>query len=119
MTTRSIISKLLILTVTAVGIFFSLQVRLAEDVLDMLPGQALQGDLRTLQQLGMINRVFISLEAEDASVEDLLASAGQLGEQLSASPLLKEVFYRLPEVFQSHVWLSGSCRSLFVPRRQR
>ncbi|MEN8134597.1 MAG: MMPL family transporter [Thermodesulfobacteriota bacterium] len=110
MTSRSIISKLLLLAVTLVGIYFSVQVKLDEDALDMLPGPALQGDFRLLQQLGMINRVFISLElesdrpdAEGLASPDLLLSARLLGENLAASPSFSDVFYRLPQGYEFHL----------------
>jgi hypothetical protein len=101
---RAILPKLLIVAVTLAGLYFSLQVRLGEDALDMLPGPALQGDFQLLQQLGMINRVFISLELEagrpaDAGAE-LLVSARLLGEKLVASALFSEVFYRLPPGYE-------------------
>jgi hypothetical protein len=100
-------SKLLLLAVTLVGIYFSVQVKLGEDALDMLPGTSLQGDFKLLQQLGMINRVFISLELESdrpdnesSSSSDLLVSARLLGENLAASSLFNDVFYRLPQGYE-------------------
>jgi hypothetical protein len=107
MISRSIIIKLLLLAVTLVGIYFSLQVKLGEDALDMLPGTSLQGDFKLLQQLGMINRIFISLEFEPGHLADetapsseLLTSARLLGENLSNSPYFNEVFYRLPQGYE-------------------
>jgi hypothetical protein len=104
---RSILPKLLMVAVTLAGLYFSLQVRLGEDALDMLPGPALQGDFTLLQQLGMINRVFISLELEPGrsagaagAGSELLTSAGLLGEKLAAGPLFREVFYRLPPGYE-------------------
>ncbi|MBU0483429.1 MAG: hypothetical protein KKB30_02810 [Proteobacteria bacterium] len=107
MTFRLIIPKLLLVAVTMVGIYFSAQVKLGEDALDMLPGTSLQGDFTLLQQLGMINRVFISLEqesdhltADGAPSAELLTSARLLGENLSATPLFSDVFYRLPPGYE-------------------
>lgn len=107
MTSRSIIAKILLLAVTLAGIYFSLQVRLGEDALDMLPGTSLQGDFKLLQQLGMVNRVFISLELESdrpgdesPSSADLVDSARLLGENLAARPLFSDVFYRLPRGYE-------------------
>lgn len=102
MISRSLIPKLLLLVVTLAGVYFSLQVKIGEDALDMLPGTSLQGDFKLLQQLGMINRVFISLESaadnpvvDDSYLADLLASARTLGENLADTPTFKDVFYRL------------------------
>ncbi|MCK4839737.1 MAG: hypothetical protein KAS94_13120, partial [Desulfobulbaceae bacterium] len=107
MTSRSIILKLLLLAVTLLGIYFSVQVKLGEDALDMLPGTALQGDFKLLQQLGMVNRVFISLEQksdrpddESTPSADLLVSARLLGENLAASPSFSDVFYRMPKGYE-------------------
>ncbi|MFN2369214.1 MAG: MMPL family transporter, partial [Desulfurivibrionaceae bacterium] len=106
MLSRSLIIKIILLVVTLIGIYFSLRIELGEDALDMLPGTSLQGDFELLQQLGMVNRIFISLElpaeADPAPDPDpaLLASARALGEDLSASPLFDEVFYQLPEGYQ-------------------
>ncbi|MCA1766412.1 MAG: MMPL family transporter, partial [Desulfobulbaceae bacterium] len=112
MLSRSLIIKIILLVVTLIGIYFSLRIELGEDALDMLPGTSLQGDFELLRQLGMVNRIFISLElpaeADPAPAPDpdpdpdpaLLASARALGEDLSASPLFDEVFYQLPEGYQ-------------------
>lgn len=103
MNSRLIISKLFLLIITLLGIYFSVQVRIGEDALDLLPGTSLQGDFKLLQQLGMINRVFISLELESADLaadSDLFASAQLLGEDLAGSPLFNEVFYRMPEGYE-------------------
>lgn len=108
MTFRSIIPKILLLALTLLGLYFSLQVKVGEDALDMLPGRALQGDFKLLQQLGMINRVFISLELEPPLLAEangpanagLLTSARLLGENLSGNPYFSEVFYRLPPGYE-------------------
>jgi hypothetical protein len=106
MFSRSLTIKIVLLVVTLAGIFFSPRVELGEDALDMLPGTSLQGDFKLLQQLGMVNRIFISLEllpetdTGRASDSELLASARALGEDLAESPLFTEVFYRLPEGYE-------------------
>jgi len=107
MISRSLIIKILLFVVTLVGLFLSLHVEIGEDALDMLPDTSLQGDFKLLQQLGMVNRIFISLELpaeidSDAAAPapELLASAGSLGKDLSESPLFNEVFYRLPEGYE-------------------
>ncbi|MDT8335499.1 MAG: hypothetical protein RQ753_07360 [Desulfurivibrionaceae bacterium] len=106
MISRSLIIKIVVLLVTLAGICFSMRIELGEDALDMLPGTSLQGDFKLLQQLGMVNRIFISLELPSAPDPDpvpdsgLLASARALGEDLSLSPLFAEVFYQLPEGYQ-------------------
>ncbi len=110
MTKRFGIAEFFLLAVTILGVCFSLQTRLAEDALDMLPGDSLRGDLELLQQLGMVNRIFISLEYDpgDQGHEKegsggnsvLLESSRLLGERLAASPLFREVFFRLPQGYE-------------------
>lgn len=100
--------KFMLLVVTLLGIYFSFQTRIAEDALDMLPGASLRGELELLQQMGMVNRVYISLEADPAAGDqpdsginpDLLASTRLLGERLAGSALFSDVFFRLPEGYE-------------------
>lgn len=115
------VSALVVAVITLLGIYFSFQVKVGEDALDMLPDTSLQGDFRLLQQLGMINRIFISLEIKaesssssahtrlmpsgykaesSSSSADLLASAAGLGSRLADNPLFSEVFYRLPPGYE-------------------
>lgn len=106
MFSRSPIIKIVLVAVTLASIYFGLRIELGEDALDMLPGTSLQGDFQLLQQLGMVNRIFISLELPfgrdpgPASDSALLASAGALGEDLAESALFDEVFYRLPPGYE-------------------
>jgi len=95
------------------GSYRAWQVQVEENALDLLPGKALRGDLELLQELGVVNQVFISLETPNGAKgggapPELLAGAQTLGEGLTASPLFREVFYRLPPGYE--FGLAGTLR---------
>ena len=97
--------NLFLLLLVFFGAYRALQVRVQENALDLLPSEALRGDLELLQDLGVVNQVFISLETPKAgegggAAPELLAGAQALGEGLKASPLFREVFYRLPPGYE-------------------
>ncbi len=99
------ILNLLLLLLVLFGAYRAWQVQVEENALDLLPGKALRGDLELLQELGVINQVFISLETPSGgegggAPPELLAGAQALGEGLAASPLFREVFYRLPPGYE-------------------
>ena len=98
----------LALLIAGVGLFFAMQVKLGENALDLLPGEAVRGDLELLQQMGMVDRVFISLEfvqpdhplSPDQVLAKLTKSAEAIGRGLAASPFFNKVVYRLPEGYE-------------------
>jgi hypothetical protein len=97
--------NLFLLLLVLFGAYRAWQVQVEENALDLLPGEALRGDLELLQDLGVVNQVFISLETPSAgegggAPPELLAGAQALGEGLAASPLFREVFYRLPPGYE-------------------
>lgn len=94
--------NILVLLGVLLGGYLALGVNVEENAMDLLPGEALRGDMELLQQLGVVNQVYISLECDQAAVggssapPELLKSAGAVGAALAESPLFREVFYRLP-----------------------
>lgn len=94
---------LLVLLLVLLGLFQALQLQLSDDALDLLPGEAVQGDLALLQRLGLVDRLFLTLTVDPAyypSTSEARAAlqqgVEQAGRAMAASELLVEVFYRLP-----------------------
>ncbi len=95
----------LVLIVTMVGAFLARDVDLREDALDLLPSGAVEQDFTLLARLGLVNRIFISIDKaamgekqkQKLPDKELLSSAESVGKAFSASPFFKQVFYRLPE----------------------
>ncbi len=67
-----------------------------QNVQDMLPDSIARGELRLLSRLGLIDRVFITVEGPD--FKTVSESTGRLGELLSRNSLFSTVIYRVPEV---------------------
>ncbi|MDR9501648.1 MAG: hypothetical protein RI601_07615 [Desulfurivibrionaceae bacterium] len=87
--------------------FFSLPgITLDDDALDLLPGEAVQGDLRLLQRLGLIDRVFLTLTVKEEGLtaaqrlQRLQQSALVVGEAFADSGAFTEVIYRLPQGYE-------------------
>lgn len=101
-----IILNILLLLGVLLGGYLAMGANVEENAMDLLPGEALRGDMELLQQLGVVNQVFLSLESEapagpgGIASPELLASAGAVGSGLSASPLFREVFYQLPQGYE-------------------
>ena len=98
---------LVVLAITAVGGFFSFGITINDDALDLLPGEAVQGDLQLLQRLGLVDRVIITLSVEpDSGIADteavslLQKSAEYLGLILGRSQVFSNVVSRLPQGFE-------------------
>ena len=96
----------LVLLVVAGSAIFATSLEVKEDALDLLPDGIVTSDLELIRQLGMINRVYISLRlAGDGSLTDdqwqhLKQSVLATGSMLQLSQLLPNVVYRLPEGFE-------------------
>lgn len=97
---------LVLFLVAGSGLFAS-SIEVKEDALDLLPDGIVSSDLELIRQLGMINRVYISLhlESTDTIVTDrqwqkLKDSVLATGSLLQRSELLPNVVYRLPEGFE-------------------
>ncbi len=91
------------LTAFAVGLFFCKDLKLADDVLDLLPGEAVRGDLEMLQRMGLADRLFITVsvkQGDDVSKKSLQDSTKKLGEILTQSDHFSYVLFRLPEGYE-------------------
>ncbi len=98
---------LVVLVITAVGGFLAFGITINDDALDLLPGEAVQGDLQLLQRLGLVDRVIITLSVEPDSgisatqaVSRLQKSAEHLGLVLDQSQVFSHVVSRLPQGFE-------------------
>jgi uncharacterized protein len=104
MPARSVVSRwLVVLALATLGLYFSLPLNLGDDALDLLPGKALEGDIRLLQRLGLVDRLLVTLTVGEAAGSDaaaregaLKASTAELGRLLAASGQFSFVLYRLP-----------------------
>ncbi|MCD6197097.1 MAG: MMPL family transporter [Deltaproteobacteria bacterium] len=92
----------------AFGLFAASGIYLGEDALDLLPDTAVRGDIQLLQRMGLVNRVFISLEIDPSQTtvsrngieQALKTSAGQVGSVLAENPVFREVLYQLPPGYE-------------------
>lgn len=97
----------LALLVVILGIFGSLDLRLKEDAVDLLPGEAVRGDIRQLQRLGLVDRVFITLSVDDSRLDRdqarrlLHSGATLLGGEMAGSGLFSHVLARLPAGYEA------------------
>ena len=105
---------LVLLVVLGSGIF-AVSIEVKEDALDLLPDGIVSSDLELIRQLGMINRVYISVSVDtaaekisEAEWQSLQQSVITTGSLLQESPLLPDVVYRLPAGFErslfSELW---------------
>lgn len=90
---------------------FAVQIQVKEDALDLLPEGIVASDLQLIQQLGMVNRVYLSigLDTEGTRISDndwqqLRQSVLNVGTLLEKLPLLSTVVYRLPPDFESSLF---------------
>jgi uncharacterized protein len=95
---------LLVSGIAAIGIFLSTTIIVNDDALDMLPGKAVSGDVRLLGQLGLVNRVIISLTLQHPTVivsreeqAGLKKSAASIASVMEESGLFSNIMYKLPE----------------------
>ena len=93
----------------ALGLFADRGIYLGENALDLLPDTEVSGDIQLLERIGLVNRVFISLEIDrsqagisrDRAEQMLKTSAIQVGSALASDPLFTKALYRLPS---GHEW---------------
>ena len=90
---------------------FALKIEVKEDALDLLPEGIVASDLKLIQQLGMVNRVYLSigLDTENNRISDhewqrLRQSVLNVGSLLEKEPLLTTVIYRLPPDFENSIF---------------
>ncbi len=98
---------LIALSVFAAGLYFCRDLQLADDALDLLPGEAVRGDLRMLQQMGLVDRLYITVSLTDeqgpvppVGKKNLQESTRKLGELLTASGRFSYVLAHLPEGYE-------------------
>ena len=75
--------QLLLILLTAAGILCLSFLKVNDNAVDLLPGEAVRGDLALLQQLGLVNRVIITLsltkEPTEAAVTQLKEATRRVG----------------------------------------
>jgi len=94
--------------IVVLGLLACLQLRVSNDIVDLLPGEAVRGDIKQLQRMGLVNRLFITLSVSEkitdnqgATKKALQQSAAKLGDKLVASGNFSYVLSRLPEGYES------------------
>lgn len=97
----------IVLIVFAVGLLLCKDLKMADDALDLLPGEAVRGDIRMLQRMGLVDRLFITISVEEeggipapVGKKALQESAKKLGDLLAASGHFSYVLSRLPEGYE-------------------
>jgi len=100
----------LALLIVAWGAFAIRDLRLKEDAVDLLPGEAVRGDIRQLQRLGLVDRLFITLTVPDGDLREarkkLQDSAAALGAAMNASGHFSYVLARLPQGYERALFTS-------------
>lgn len=102
----------LALLVVGLGVLAIGDLRLKEDAVDLLPGEAVRGDIRQLQRLGLVDRVFITLTAAETigdpveRRQKLQNSAAALGAAMTDSGHFSYVLARLPAGYENALFSS-------------
>jgi hypothetical protein len=102
----------LALLVVGLGLLAIGDLRLKEDAVDLLPGEAVRGDIRQLQRLGLVDRVFITLTAGETAGDTaerrrkLQDSAAALGAAMADSGHFSYVLARLPAGYENALFAS-------------
>lgn len=96
-----------VLLVSLLGLIFSLHLSISDNALDLLPEQATNGDIKKLGEMGLVNRLFITLTTKDGYYsslsegrQQLKKSVSLLGSALDSSPNFSFVLSHLPKEFQ-------------------
>jgi predicted exporter len=99
------------LSLMLLGVWGAIGTDLRDDVLDLLPGQAVRTDIEVLQRLGLVNRVFISFEIEGEEPSNgtdltnkLTQNAEMVGAALKESNMFREVVYRLEDGYEWYTY---------------
>jgi uncharacterized protein len=103
----AILRWLIAFSVFAVGLYFCNDLRLADDAIDLLPGEAVRGDLRMLKRMGLVDRLFITVSikeengvASSVSKKSLQESTKKLGDLLTESGHFSYVLSHLPQGYE-------------------
>ncbi|SDP49152.1 MMPL family transporter [Desulforhopalus singaporensis] len=115
MTDKCIIRWIVVLLLVLAGGLSAARLTINDDALDLLPDGAVRGDLQMLQQIGLVDRIFISLSADgqlylsaDTARDALQKSAEALGQALVGRDDFTNVLAHLP------VDLSGDLFTLLL-----
>lgn len=111
MTSREILWRwCLALLIVAWGAFAIRDLQLKEDAVDLLPGEAVRGDIRQLQRLGLVDRLFLTLTVPDGDLREarkkLHDSAAALGAAMNVSGHFAYVLARLPQGYERALFAS-------------
>jgi uncharacterized protein len=105
--TSALLRWLVVLLIVLAGSGQALKLQLNDDALDLLPGEAVRGDLALLQRLGLVNRLFLTLTVspsfygtEAEALAALKEGTTRAGEAMAAADLFAEVIYRFPADFE-------------------
>ncbi len=109
----AILRWFIVVTAVIVGLFFSRDLRLSDDAFDLLPGEAVRGDLRMLQRMGLVDRLYITVSTAHADgipspvgKHALQESTRKLGDLLAESGRFSYVLSRLPEGYEFSLFAS-------------
>ncbi len=95
-----------VLGIVILGLLACLQLKIKNDAVDLLPGDSVRGDIRQLQRMGLVDRLFITLSLSDEIADEALAkknlqqSAAKLGERLTKSGHFSYVLAHLPAGYE-------------------
>ncbi len=89
------------LLITVLALLLVSRVNINDNALDLLPGEAVRGDLLLLKKLGLMDRIIITLSLDNNSNREedyqaLKSSTRKLGNSLTESPHFTGVLYTLP-----------------------
>ncbi len=94
----------LVASLLITGLLLFRNIIISDTAVDMLPSKAVRGDFQLLQQLGMVDKIFICLNIEeDEKLTEqqiflrLTQSVHQLADRLKASDQFSSLLYRLPQ----------------------
>lgn len=97
-----------VLAIVIAGMFSCLSLSINDNALDLLPEDAVLGDIQKLKNMGLVDRLFITLTVNDSGWEEpssgrahLLKSVERLGVELEKSEHFSFVLYHLPKGYES------------------
>jgi len=100
---KTLLTWILVLTGVLLSGLYATTPEIREDALDLLPESIVSSDLETIRQLGMINRVYLSIgidtgspEISDAQWQRLRQSVQRVGTAMQESSLFSDVVFQLP-----------------------
>jgi len=101
----------LVASLLIVGLLLSRNITISDTAVDMLPSKAVRGDFQLLQQLGMVDKIFICLNIEEDEkltgqqiFAHLTRSVHQLADRLKESGRFSSLIYRLPKSHETSLF---------------